>query len=144
MKPTQTARRPAPREGQAMIEFALSFTLVLMLIFGIFELGRTIWSYTTVSYAARQAARYAIVRSDLGDPSITLSPDPIDQVVYKNAPGLSESLMTITKSWTPDNSRGSQFTITVEYPVNLIASELFLSGTDQIKVRSSSTYTILN
>lgn len=139
---TRTANR---RRGQSMVEFALGFSLLLMFTFGIFELGRVIWNYTTVSYAARQGARYAVVRSSLGDPDSTQpTPHPIDQVVIKNAPGLNPSQLTITKNWSPDHTRGSQFTIKVSYPVHVMGFELFLPGVSSIKVSSESTYTILH
>lgn len=47
-------RNRNPRRGQSMVEFALTFALVMMLVMGIFEIGRALWSYTTVSFAARQ------------------------------------------------------------------------------------------
>jgi Flp pilus assembly protein TadG len=130
------------RAGQSMVEFALSFSLILMLMMGIFEVGRAMWSYTTVSYAARQAARYAIVHSALGATGADSS--AIDDAVKSNAIGLNPDQISIVKTWTPDNSRGSQFAITVRYPVNLVGASLFLKGRDSITVGSTATYTILN
>ncbi|VAW32801.1 hypothetical protein MNBD_CHLOROFLEXI01-2705, partial [hydrothermal vent metagenome] len=46
--------------GQALVEFALIITVVLMMIFLIIESGRIFWAWTTVQQAAREGARYAI------------------------------------------------------------------------------------
>jgi Flp pilus assembly protein TadG len=47
--------------GQSLVEFALVFPLFMLLIFGIFDAGRLIYTYNTVSNAARDGARVAIV-----------------------------------------------------------------------------------
>ena len=47
-------------KGQSLVEFALILPILLMLLLGIFEIGRVIWAYITVQSAARDAARYAI------------------------------------------------------------------------------------
>ena len=48
------------RRGQALVEFAMVTLVLLMLIFGVIEIGRILLVYTTVTDAARQGARYAI------------------------------------------------------------------------------------
>lgn len=47
--------------GQSLVEFALVFPLFLLIIFGIVDAGRLIYTYNTVSSAARDGARVAIV-----------------------------------------------------------------------------------
>ncbi|MEX0626959.1 MAG: TadE/TadG family type IV pilus assembly protein [Chloroflexota bacterium] len=56
-------RRSKPR-GQAMVEFALIFPVFILLLVGIFDLGRVIWVNDTIATAAREAARYAIVHGE--------------------------------------------------------------------------------
>ena len=46
-----------------MVEFALIAGLVFIpLVFGIIEWGRLVWSKTTITAAAREGARFAVVR----------------------------------------------------------------------------------
>lgn len=45
-------------KAQSMIEFALVFPLLLLLIFGIIEFGRMLFIYNAVTTASREAARY--------------------------------------------------------------------------------------
>lgn len=46
--------------GQALVEFALIITVLLMMIFLIIESARILWAWNTVQNAAREGARYAI------------------------------------------------------------------------------------
>ena len=50
------------RVGQNLVEFALIGPLFFLLIFGILEGGRLIWTYHTVSNATKEGARYTTVR----------------------------------------------------------------------------------
>ena len=132
------------RRGSSMVEFSLVFMILLTLVFGALEVGRTVWSYNTLAHAARQATRYASVRSDLGDPGYSASPNPIDAIVHTNAPGLNPSLLTVTKTWTPNNSPGSRVQVTVSYPIDLIAARFFAGGNGSFNVSATSTLTVLN
>jgi Flp pilus assembly protein TadG len=61
------ARNDEP--GQAMVEFALTVTLFVLLVMGILDLGRGIFVYNGVSEAAREIARVTSVHpgSTLGN-----------------------------------------------------------------------------
>lgn len=50
--------RPA---GQSLAEFALVIPVLLLLFMGILDFGRAIYAYNTLSNAAREGARVAIV-----------------------------------------------------------------------------------
>src|ERR1700730_2158829 len=52
-----------PRDGersQALIEFALVSPVLLLLLFGIVDIGRAVFYYDTVNHAAREGARTAV------------------------------------------------------------------------------------
>ena len=55
-------RRPDPRfqRSQALIEFALVSPVLLLLLFGIVDIGRAVFYYDTVNHAAREGARTAV------------------------------------------------------------------------------------
>ncbi len=57
-------RQRPERRGQGLIEFALVLPLLLLLLLGIIEAGRLLVIYTSVSSAAKQAARYGSVGGD--------------------------------------------------------------------------------
>ena len=54
---SRAARSGRSERGQAMIEFALSAPVLLLLLLGLFEFGRGLNSYLTVITAARDSAR---------------------------------------------------------------------------------------
>lgn len=58
-----TARRTA---GQALAEFAIVIPVLLLLFLAIFDFGRAVYAYNTVSNASREAVRVAIVDQDEG------------------------------------------------------------------------------
>ena len=49
---------PQKSKAQAMVEFAIALPVLLLLIYGIVEIGRFIFMYSTVVNASRQAVRY--------------------------------------------------------------------------------------
>jgi hypothetical protein len=60
--------------GQAMVEFALVFPVFVLLLVGIFDFGRVIWVNDTLSTAAREAGRYAVVHG--GSPTTSCPAGP--------------------------------------------------------------------
>jgi hypothetical protein len=53
--------RPHPRQrSQALIEFALISPVLLLLLFGIVDIGRAVFYYDTINHAAREGARAAV------------------------------------------------------------------------------------
>lgn len=54
------------REGQGMVEFALVFPFLLVIVLGIFEFGRLLYTYSAVVSAAREGARYGAAIQDIG------------------------------------------------------------------------------
>ncbi len=47
--------------GQSLVEFALVFPIIVLLIAGFIEIGRAVFAYNTIANAARQGARVAAV-----------------------------------------------------------------------------------
>ena len=107
MKPP--AALPSKRHycaGQTMVEFALSASLLLLVVFGIIEMGFALYNYNTVCSAAREAVRYAIVHSPSGPNPATTS--QIQQVAINYAVGLNPNHLTVNVSWPADNSLRSR------------------------------------
>jgi hypothetical protein len=47
--------------GQSLVEFALILPIFLLILFGLFDLGRAVYAWSTINNAAREAARELIV-----------------------------------------------------------------------------------
>jgi len=56
MSPARRKRQ----ESQALIEFALISPVLLLLVFGIIDIGRAVFYYDTLNHAAREGARTAV------------------------------------------------------------------------------------
>jgi len=54
-------RRFRRDEGQELVEFALLALPLFLILFGIIEFGVAVWHYNTISNAAREGARAALV-----------------------------------------------------------------------------------
>lgn len=55
------ALRGKRARGQALVEFAFVFPVIVLLAFGFIDVGRAVFSHNTLTNAARQAARVAAV-----------------------------------------------------------------------------------
>ena len=132
-------RRGDHRKGQAMVEFSLVFIVFLMLMLGIFELGRAVWIYTTVAHAARQGARYGMVHGNNGSPDNAA----LISHVAGQAIGIGGSV-TVTPTWEGAGLVGTFVRVQVDYPyVPAVAGNLF-GGTRGFNIGSTSRMVVLN
>lgn len=75
--------------GQSLIEFAITIPLLLILLVGIFDLGRASFYYSAITNSAREGARYGIINPDgstaikdiVKDYSFGIDPDDLDITV---------------------------------------------------------------
>jgi Flp pilus assembly protein TadG len=54
-------RRQERSRGQALVELALALPVLLLIFMGLFDFGRAVFAYNSLSNAAREGARVAIV-----------------------------------------------------------------------------------
>jgi hypothetical protein len=64
------SREKNQKRGQTLVEFALAIPIFLILIFGIFEFGRVMLTYTSVFTASREAARYAASTEEIAEDTL--------------------------------------------------------------------------
>ena len=57
------AARRRPTRGQSLVEFALALPIFMLLLFGLIDMGRYVYLNSTLSQAAREAARVAAVEA---------------------------------------------------------------------------------
>lgn len=125
-------------DGAALVEFAFTMVLCLTVIFGVMIFCFAFYSYNTVSEAAREATRYAIVRGATScadaTPGCNATSDSIQTYVRGlGFPGIDPSQLTATTVWSPTtagatctpsalcNNPGDQVQVTVQYtfPLNI-------------------------
>jgi Flp pilus assembly protein TadG len=116
MKVSIHKRGRSPR-GQILVEFALIALPFVMILIGLFDVGRAIYGYNTVANAAREAARVAIVDQDV---------DTVKQKAIDSAAGLG--LSTADVSFTTCGTKYCQISVTVSWdyvPVTPLIGDLF-------------------
>ena len=112
-----------------MVEAAIVLSVFLLLILGTFDLGIATYRYNTLSQAARQGARQAIVHGSLAPPAMqawgpaTYTGTAGDGSVYAQAVtpmlvGFNLNTVVIKVEW-PDGSNSTQqrvrYTVTTNY-----------------------------
>jgi len=56
-------RRRDRGSGQALVEFSLVFMLLMLLVFGLIDLGRVVYANNSLAEAAREGARWGSVQA---------------------------------------------------------------------------------
>lgn len=140
--------------GQSLVEFAIALPLILLLFMAIFDFGRAIFAYNTVSNAARDGARVAIVdqRSTAGisnaaqaaaDQAAGLGLDPTDSAevrVQYLKPDLSGACDPSWGEWV-----GCVAEVRVQYVYNAvtpivgaIVGQLTVGSTTQLPIEKTN------
>jgi Flp pilus assembly protein TadG len=102
MRSIQQLRRPHRSRGQGLVEFALVLPLFVLLLVAIFDLGRAVFAYNTLTNAAREGARIAIVNQY--KPSIIARAKQQTQIVELNDPSVQVDFYQTNVDGTPDTS----------------------------------------
>jgi Flp pilus assembly protein TadG len=102
--------------AQAMVEFALVASLFLLLMFAVLQLSLAVLTYNSVAFAAREAARYAIVHGPSGPNPATNT--QIQQVAINAAPALSLSANWVTDPNLP-TKQDIQVKVTYPYQIQI-------------------------
>jgi len=100
-------------KGQALVELALILPILLLFLFGIMEFGRIFGTYLTVTNAAREGSRTAVVGA---------IDTEIVSVIQNYTTILDSSKLIISIS--PEmgyRHRGDGVKVRVEYPVTIYA-----------------------
>ena len=88
--------------GQALVEFALVIPIFMLLLVAVFDLGRAVFAYNTLTNAAREGARMAIVNQDV--PTITARAKGQTAVVELDDPSVQVGFYQVADDGTPDLS----------------------------------------
>jgi TadE-like protein len=62
--PRNLHRKSSRSRGQELVEFAIVLPLLLLIVFGVLDLGRLFHALITITNAAREGARYGIIYPD--------------------------------------------------------------------------------
>lgn len=99
--------------GQTYAEFMVVVLPTVGVLFAIISLAMTVYTYSFVANAARDGVRYAIVHGSRS--SSPASSSDIQTYVRNEAQGIRPSSISVSTSWTPNNSPGSTVSVQVSY-----------------------------
>jgi Flp pilus assembly protein TadG len=118
------------RRGNAMVEFAVAFSVLFPLLYGTFQFGLAFFRYNILESAVRSGARYASYRtydSATTTPSAAYTDAVKRMVIYGDpaggatplSPGLGMANVRVTMTFTSGVPR--QVTVALEgYPLNVL------------------------
>jgi Flp pilus assembly protein TadG len=114
--------------GQELVELALVLPLLLLLILGILEFSVVVFSYHSITGAAREGARYGILLPD--------DQTGIEAAARSRVPALDQSALTVAVGRT-------EYTIgvTVTYALDLMLEPVIeaVGGNSTLNLRSAAT-----
>lgn len=119
-------------KGQAVVEFSLVISLLLLVLLGIYTFGNLMHASLVVTYAAREGARVAA----LGGTDAEVS----SAVLAAVPPTLNQAVVTTTVAPAPGaRPRGTPITVTVSYPIDIDARPISDIIGNQITLRGVTT-----
>lgn len=141
MKMGRSLRR---QKGSELVEFAISATVLFLLLFGIIEFSVALFDKATLTNASREGARTGILFKP--EPRDLAAEDTaIEQAIRDYAEqylislgGAAEMDITIARS-DPGMSPGSDVTVTVDYPYQYLVLPGFIGDLGGVLNLSSVT-----
>jgi hypothetical protein len=91
--------------GQTLVEFGLLLPVLLMMLMGVFDIGRVVFANDMVSNAAREAARFAIVHGGSSITECPVGPPGPEAVIPAASPTCpypspsKEAIREVARSW---------------------------------------------
>lgn len=126
------------RRAQSLVEFALVLPMLVMIIMGVFDLGRAIYSDTVIGNAAREGARTGIIKTKTDADIISA----VQSTAF--AIGTTDPPMHISISPSPTRSSPGTINVTVTYTFTAITPLIgsFFGPSGNLILTGSTTMTV--
>ena len=139
------------RSGTALVETAITITVLLSLLLGSLDLGVAVFRQHALSQAARQGVRKAIVHGSLAPTSWNGGPwgpgtygpvaatdtDPKAQAIAPFLTGMDPSTVTVTYTW-PDGKNTAEKRVQVSLSTTWTPILGFVFGSSPVTITASS------
>jgi Flp pilus assembly protein TadG len=126
------------QSGAALVEFALVATMLMMLIMGMIDFGRALYTKNSLTNAAREGGRFAAVQEDVEDRTAEIK----DTVISHMSPfgGAALTAAQITVTYNKSGSTVMSTTIVIAYPFEPITPIAGLIGLDPLTLKASAQF----
>jgi Flp pilus assembly protein TadG len=128
----------ANQRGAALIEFVLTFPILVFATLFVFDIGRSAFTIMTLNGAAADAARWASVHG-------TLSLNPADDAdiaafALDRAFGVGPGTISVGVTWDPSPMPGAEVEVEITYTMDLIMARI--ANVDPMPVRGHASVTV--
>lgn len=142
-------RREGDR-GQALVEMALMLPVLVLLLVGVFDLGRAVWLSNSLATAVREGTRYGVVHGALsaspaGPGSATYTAPDVDTAITSSVQRYAIGVpgLVVHATWPDgDANRGSRVVVSASFPFTPVLAQAFLGSALHVTIQSSSTLVI--
>lgn len=132
--------RPSRRRwiAQSLVEFALVGPLFFLMVFGIIEGGRLVWTYHNVTNATREGSRWALVHGSMSD-EVAGSAN-VREIMLERSTGLDPDALTVVVEHPDGNADPkSRVVVRTTYQHTFIVEAIFGMGTITLTSVSEAT-----
>ncbi len=137
-------------QGQAMVELALTLPLLLLILFGVVDLGRLFFAYTSITNASREGARVGttnptnannaiktrVEQEVASSLSLTDANITIDCAAYSDTPPY-----TYSTTYCSSAAVGDRIRVTVNYNYQFLS--LYLFGLQNLLLSNNTSMAIV-
>ena len=128
----------ANQRGAALLEFGLTFPILIFATLFVFDIGRSAYTIMTLNGAAADAARYASVRGTLSlNPATT---QDITNFALGRAFGVGPGVLDVAVTWDPSPLPGAEVEVVITYSMDMIMARI--ANVDPIPVRGRASVTV--
>ena len=111
---TRLARMVTREDGNTAVEFALVFPVFILMVIGIFETGRALWTQSLLNYAVQAAARCGAVDTT----TCSSSTSTVSYAVQNSSP------LTIPNGDFNASTQACGNQVSVSYPFTTVVPQL--------------------
>jgi hypothetical protein len=117
-------RLASSRDGSVILETAIMITILLMLMFGIVDLGRALYTESNLVSASREGARYGaadqLLCTTVGNDLLAVKDTTIAHFSPFGGPVLTRAMITTTLVGTGGSCGPTSIVVTIAYPFTWI------------------------
>ncbi len=138
-------------QGQSLVEITVGFTVLLILVSGLLDLGRAYYTYVALEDGAGEAALYLSINPGCWEPADGAECADPNNALYRarNAGGgfveWSAALISVDPPAAEDRDEiGDTVTVTIEYDYELLTPIIpRIAGVNPIKLRGQASQIIV-
>jgi Flp pilus assembly protein TadG len=129
------------QSGAALVEFALVATILMILIMGMIDFGRALYTKNSLTNAAREGGRFAAVQGDVATRIDEVKDTVISHMSPFGGAALTRSQITVNLNYaTGSTTVIESTTIEIAYPFEPITPIAGLIGLDPLTLKASAQF----